>query len=374
MVGNLSHPRTHFFFGTFLSLSASMACFYIGTSSAELWMEYQGVLVMGAIGFVLAEIASNLSADYYLYRHTRTNLVPHGTLAGQMEPPQLILKVSWAMFLLAFLFVLFLFLRLEARGWGVLLLAFLGFGLAYLPESSQSQKEKWSRLAEGFKASFSTWIPFCTACYLVAAWPNWWRTGLVLLLCIALFFYRQKKTNEHRVVNCSQVKRYSSIPFPTYRHRAGRTPHPNKDPKGHSYGKIEVDSGKTTPEEWRETKPYLYGMDLFNHEFYWEAHEAWEFLWKPLDPDSAHALFLQGLIQAAAASLKYIENNRKGLTKLSSGCVEKLQAVRDVEGETYMGVHLDELLGNLKASLVDPMNRSPESDLPAFHPPEIHLI
>ena len=50
------------------------------------------------------------------------------------------------------------------------------------------------------------------------------------------------------------------------------------------------------------TGEYRWGIDLYNNGYYWEAHEAWESLWRQtssLDRD-----FLQGLIQCAGAALK----------------------------------------------------------------------
>jgi hypothetical protein len=34
-----------------------------------------------------------------------------------------------------------------------------------------------------------------------------------------------------------------------------------------------------TPEDWRSCDLYLYGIDLFNHGYWWEAHEALEDVW-----------------------------------------------------------------------------------------------
>tara|TARA_B100001142_G_C14171817_1_gene592529 strand:+ start:193 stop:612 length:420 start_codon:yes stop_codon:yes gene_type:complete len=55
---------------------------------------------------------------------------------------------------------------------------------------------------------------------------------------------------------------------------------------------------------WREHSGYLHGIDLFNHGCYWEAHEAWEDLWLPLDKEDPVRIHTQGLIQASAALLK----------------------------------------------------------------------
>ncbi|MEJ2760214.1 MAG: DUF309 domain-containing protein [Gammaproteobacteria bacterium] len=98
--------------------------------------------------------------------------------------------------------------------------------------------------------------------------------------------------------------RYSRLAFPAYRFIPGRSPHPTRDPAGHSYGKEAAALPAFDPEAWRDCEPYLHGVDLFNHGYWWEAHEAWEACWIAAGKTSPTGLFLQGLIQVAAACLK----------------------------------------------------------------------
>jgi hypothetical protein len=49
---------------------------------------------------------------------------------------------------------------------------------------------------------------------------------------------------------------------------------------------------------------FRFGVDLFNHGYPWEAHEAWEPLWFAAPRDRAERALLQGLIHAAAAVVK----------------------------------------------------------------------
>jgi hypothetical protein len=44
-------------------------------------------------------------------------------------------------------------------------------------------------------------------------------------------------------------------------------------------------------------------VDLYNRGYFWEAHEAWEGLWRAA-ADPRERAFLQGLILCAAAALK----------------------------------------------------------------------
>ena len=89
--------------------------------------------------------------------------------------------------------------------------------------------------------------------------------------------------------------------LPAYRFVPGLDPHPVIDPAGHSYGKPESSQRPLPPGEWPRNEEYLYGVDLFNRRYYWEAHEAWESAWRACDRDSAQGQFLQGLILIAAA-------------------------------------------------------------------------
>ena len=65
-------------------------------------------------------------------------------------------------------------------------------------------------------------------------------------------------------------------PFPPYAYVPGDTPHPARDPGGHSYGAEFEIPGPPDPDEWRACRDYLYGIDLFNHGFYWEEAQSLE--------------------------------------------------------------------------------------------------
>jgi hypothetical protein len=98
------------------------------------------------------------------------------------------------------------------------------------------------------------------------------------------------------------MPRYSSRPFPPYTYVPGTgTPQPVNDPTGHMFGIPESRPFPLHPDHWQESESYLYAVDLFNHGFYWEAHEAWESLWHAAGHHGIVADFLKGLIKLAAA-------------------------------------------------------------------------
>ncbi len=86
-------------------------------------------------------------------------------------------------------------------------------------------------------------------------------------------------------------------PFPAYAYLPGRMPHPVRDAAGHSHGAAPHDAPGVA---WR------WGLDLFNHGYYWEAHEAWEGPWRAAADEATRAL-LKGLILLAAAGVKLRE-------------------------------------------------------------------
>ena len=145
-------------------------------------------------------------------------------------------------------------------------------------------------------------------------------------------------------------------PFPPYRHIPGVTPHPIRDPLGHSYGVEEnLDDASLSAEMWRQNKAYLYGVDLYNFAYWWEAHEAWEGLWH--QAEDTYRLFLQGLIQVSASLIKYHMRMLRPLRTLSTAGRDKLRQVvvecdeaeGNYMGQSYMGLNLPAFLATADA-------------------------
>lgn len=93
--------------------------------------------------------------------------------------------------------------------------------------------------------------------------------------------------------------------FPCYAYLPGRGPHPVRDSGGHSYRvQLVLVSASLDSEE------FAWGQDLFNHGYYWEAHEAWEGLWQIANRGSPLRAFLKGLILLSATGVKIREGKR----------------------------------------------------------------
>lgn len=118
-------------------------------------------------------------------------------------------------------------------------------------------------------------------------------------------------------------------PLPAYAYLPGMTPHPVRDPRGHSYGRLAGRRGlpSPAPASWARAPEWRYGVDCFNAGFFWEAHESWETLWGCAVRDSAPARLLQGLIQIAAALLKIRLGSAAAAASLAARGLDKLATV-----------------------------------------------
>ena len=142
------------------------------------------------------------------------------------------------------------------------------------------------------------------------------------------------------------IMRYTRQAFPLYRYRPGENPHPTEHVQGHSYEKAEKPILNSSPENWVANEAYLFGVDLYNHFYWWEAHEAWEGIWKTVPRRSLMSHHLQGLIKISAAFLKWHEHNRAGVETLYAGGIEHLAQV--LESETsFMGLNLMDHIAKL---------------------------
>lgn len=140
--------------------------------------------------------------------------------------------------------------------------------------------------------------------------------------------------------------------FPPYRYVPGLNPHPTRDKAGHSY-RLELPAAKViNAENWRESRPYLYGIDLYHNGYLWEAHDAWESVWKLAEEDSLEANFLQALILNSAAQLKAHLRNPIGVRSHSQAARWRLARLRSRgysgSGMRFFGVDTDDLISQIK--------------------------
>src|SRR5579864_4391274 len=89
-----------------------------------------------------------------------------------------------------------------------------------------------------------------------------------------------------RLLPSAELPAYTYVPGTT-------TPHPIRDPRGHSHNRKGRPSLPLSAENWADNRTYLLALDYFNNGFYWEAHEEWERLWRISGPESTVGRFLR---------------------------------------------------------------------------------
>ena len=156
----------------------------------------------------------------------------------------------------------------------------------------------------------------------------------------------------------SKIPRYTQEPFPPYRYLPFQTgmPHPRTDPEGHSYAKEEDYLSDFSTADWPTCQPYLYGIDLFNHGYWWESHEALEAVWLAAGQKTETGQFVQGLILLAAAQLKRYMQQPRGAELLTESGVNKLSLVEGI----YLGVETAPLMAAAERCLVDDSGEYPQ--------------
>ena len=119
-------------------------------------------------------------------------------------------------------------------------------------------------------------------------------------------------------------RRRTEYPFPSYRYIPGKHPHPFRHPQGHGMTHKHFSAKE---ENW-ENKAALFAADLFDHCYWWEAHELWEQCW--LRAHGIQKQCFQGLIQLSAALLKHHMGHVSARDRLFKRAKEKLYHAEEI--------------------------------------------
>ena len=128
-----------------------------------------------------------------------------------------------------------------------------------------------------------------------------------------------------------------TLSLPPYTYVPGHWPHPVRDPGGHSYGAEAVTSPPLDLRQWRQCDRYREGIDLFNQGYYWEAHEAWEDVWKVMARGGSEAQILQGLIKVAASGIKIRQGYAKAARSLLTQSAGHFERVMEKQNDPVVG-------------------------------------
>ena len=98
------------------------------------------------------------------------------------------------------------------------------------------------------------------------------------------------------------------------------------------------------------------GLDAFNSAHFYDAHEHWEEVW--LETPNPEKIFLQGLIQVAAAFHHYSRDNSLGCRNLLRAGLDKL----DQFPQAHSGLAIEPLRASVRLWIVDlEAGESPEN-------------
>jgi predicted metal-dependent hydrolase len=122
------------------------------------------------------------------------------------------------------------------------------------------------------------------------------------------------------------IKRYSQLPLPPYRFRPGSNRHPRQQTGEH------LPAAAFTPLNPTNAclathETFRYALDLFNYGFYWECHEALEYLWRKTAKGTPLNTLLQAMIMLAASRLKWLGNSRESSARFARKAGDKLASL-----------------------------------------------
>jgi len=80
-------------------------------------------------------------------------------------------------------------------------------------------------------------------------------------------------------------------------------------------------------DNWTFQDRMTQGTLLFNHGYYWEAHEIWEGAWITAGRRGVPADFIKALIKMAASGVKMLERNEQGVQRHAARALELLTQV-----------------------------------------------
>lgn len=123
--------------------------------------------------------------------------------------------------------------------------------------------------------------------------------------------------------------------LPPYAYVPGRHPHPTGDPRGHSWAGVPLPVEPLDPENPGQSREFRRGILLFNHGYYWEAHEAWERLWHAAGRTGPLATLVKGLIKLAAAGVKAREGNADGVRRHARRAAQLLRTAADQADDVH---------------------------------------
>ncbi|WP_437192356.1 DUF309 domain-containing protein [Planctomicrobium sp. SH527] len=120
--------------------------------------------------------------------------------------------------------------------------------------------------------------------------------------------------------------------LPHYTYVSGLTTHPHRSGNSlpESTGNHSPSEQGLPPDAASQTPIWKNGARLFQHGYYWEAHEAWEGDWIVLGRRGPLADFTKALIKLAACGVKCLEQKPVGAKRHALRSLQLLQKLSDI--------------------------------------------
>lgn len=103
----------------------------------------------------------------------------------------------------------------------------------------------------------------------------------------------------------------------------------------------------TSPTDWHGDPAWRLGVHLFHHGYFWEAHEAWERLWRRCAPGSEERELLHVLLHYSASALHYRCGRFHAARDVALRAAERLRKLRERGTKKVMGLGLARLAKRL---------------------------
>lgn len=147
--------------------------------------------------------------------------------------------------------------------------------------------------------------------------------------------------------------RLPGLALPPYRYVPGLNPHPFRHPEGHLYtdGTPPAEPPWDPTAHWTRDTGWLRGLDLFDHRYWWEAHEAWEAVWHQVPRSAPYRDLLQGMIQAAAGLLRHHMGAQAAAERLLARGIARLERAVAAGPEQARGLDVPTAAGHWQARL-----------------------
>ncbi len=267
---------------------------------------------LAILGMMVANVAFYFAYDYECFRRSKYLSQNKQFLSANFQPQQISLKLSWALLLLAFLVILILSFLMVESGWKIIVLAAIGFFTLYFwPSDQLTNRPHCQGLLHAFGLVL---VPALTSKVI----DQNMELNLIQSLLALMMVFGMIKKRGIEMKHVPALHRNTNFSFPPYRFEPGKN-------QKHGHFIESLKNEQDDPKRYFASKTYLYGLDLFNHGYFWEAHEAFELCWNRWRSHKNEFKFIQGLIQLSAAYLKINLNEINGAQTLLAHSINHFQ-------------------------------------------------